>query len=182
MQAILKTEATTILRLKRTVPFSAIRRVWDLRTQRIVSGAELKDGVRHEADLRHPAIPNPVPPDRVDNHVGVSKWMATTHTKVPQANRQQAVGESAGHIKQGVGHAATISEVVRSATDQTSATTTMDCYAPVLVGYMGPWALSHLVAVLVCDLDHMLDDVLWAPHLPVIKTAGVILNKVTRPI
>ena len=51
MQASLTTEAATILRLKRTIPFSAINRIWHSRTQRVVSGAELKDAVRHEASL-----------------------------------------------------------------------------------------------------------------------------------
>ena len=138
MQASLTTEAATILRLKRTVPFSAISRIWDSRTQRVVSGAELKDAVRHEASLRHPPVPNPVPAAWVDRHIGTTTWETTAHTKIQQACRLQAIRESEGQIKQGVGYPVKIGEVIQSATDQTSATATIDWYAPVFAGHMGP--------------------------------------------
>ena len=75
-----------------------------------------------------------------------------------------------------------MSETILTATDQTSPTATMDWYAPALAACMGLWALRHVAHLLVCDLDELPKDILHAPHLPITKCPGVILNKCTRPI
>ena len=137
MRASMHAEAAAILRLKKAVPFSSISPIWDCRKQRLVSGDELRDAVGHEASLRHPPVPAPVPRHWVLSHLGPTTLHAERRTKVQQAAAAQAMRVSAGQIRHGVGYAPSVSKIILTAMDQTSPTATMDWYAPALAACMG---------------------------------------------
>ena len=64
-------EASSILRLKKPLPFASLSKVWDSTTQKIVSGPEAHRVVQHEASLRHPCAPYPLAASWVTENTGV---------------------------------------------------------------------------------------------------------------